>query len=258
MLTGTSRIISLILVLAFVISIPKFAVCDGIDDSEMRANPKAITVLEILLSGSKHLTLNQDSPYKTEFKRIVMQLKRDIKRYQSEISYLRHIFNEIHNKYLTHYQQFSTIHDIFNQGRYDCVSASALFALIFESLGIRYIIRETNYHVYILVTTEEQQILIESTNFEAGFIINPEKVMRQVLMYENKEPDSDEEKTYIFRTRVNKEISLEELAGLQFYNLAIYHFNKQQFNNVLPLLNQALALYRSERILEFKMLLVSR
>jgi hypothetical protein len=237
---------------------PQMTFGNGIDDSEIETSPEAINSLEIFLTGSKHLTLNQSSPYKTCFTKLIAQLKRVRGKHKSELLYLHYIFKSLHKDYLTEYQQFSTIHDIFDAGRYDCVSASVLFALVFEALDVRYIIKETNYHVYIIVTTDEQQVLIETTNSEEGFITNPQKIIRQISVYEDPQPQPDREETYIFRTRVNEEISLEQLAGLQLYNLAIYHFNNQQFNNVMPLLNQALALYKSERILEFKMLLVSR
>lgn len=77
---------------------------------------------------------------------------------------IRIIFEDTHEKYFKKYELLASFDQIFDDGRYNCVSASALYAYIFDRVNIDYkIISEPN-HVYLIADTTASQIIVESTD----------------------------------------------------------------------------------------------
>jgi hypothetical protein len=62
---------------------------------------------------------------------------------------------------------------------------------------------------------------------------------------------------YKFKNSVNQPVNIIQLAGLQFYNLAVKSFNLRNFKEALMLIDKALSFYDSDRILEVKALLIT-
>ena len=171
-------------------------------------------------------------------------------------SLARHVFYRTQQKYLKKYRQFSSLGDVLERGHFDCVSASALYAIIFTKLDINYKIHETDYHVYLMLYIDDKEILIETTDRQNGFIEKPRAISQMLKRYQRNTLPEKVENVYTFSHRVNGSISLQQLAGLQFYNLAVCRFNGQDFDTAQSLVKEALLLYRSERILEFQELMV--
>ena len=68
-------------------------------------------------------------------------------RYKQEIDFWKHVYYKVHRKYLKTYSSPSTLNDVLVTGNYDCLSGTALYAMIFQALGADYQIIETNYHI---------------------------------------------------------------------------------------------------------------
>ena len=83
------------------------------------------------------------------------------KKEKHERKRIKRIYNTIHNTFLEKYNIEAHFSDIFINGNYNCVSATALYSYVFESLEIPYKIKETPTHVYLVVYPKSYKIYIE-------------------------------------------------------------------------------------------------
>lgn len=187
---------------------------------------------------------------------LVADLDKKFDRKGTHRNVLRNIFEKSHKELFKTYEQHSTFNNMLEEGRYDCVSASAALALLLDRYGFIYKVVETDYHVFIVVNHEENDIILESTLPIGGMITAPTEVASYLEGY--KAGDSVQLKSLNQRlgapkvdlsdNAIFRKVNLTQLAGLQYYNDAISHFNEQSFEKASDQLNKALKLYNSERI----------
>ena len=167
---------------------------------------------------------------------------------------IKTIFRKAGDRFFKEYAEYHTIGALLSNGKYNCVSGTALFAVYAEYLGLSYEVIEAPFHVYMIVEhASGKRILLESTDPDGGIFVGERAIKRQEKRYWGKE-----------RNVVNPSgdklggISLIELAGLQFYNLAVAQFNNGNYISTRRLIAKAEALYpESERIISLKRLFES-
>ncbi|REG84051.1 hypothetical protein C8N25_116106 [Algoriphagus antarcticus] len=187
---------------------------------------------------------------------LVAELDKKFDKKGSHINVLRQVFQKSHKQLFKTYEQHSTFNDMLDEGRFDCVSASAALAMLLDRYGFDYKVVETDYHVFIVVNHEGKDLILESTLPIGGMITTPSEVASYLAGYKADDlaelkslnqrlgaPKVDLSDNAIFR-----KVNLTQLAGLQYYNDAISHFNEQSFEKAASQLNKALKLYNSERI----------
>lgn len=176
---------------------------------------------------------------------------------KDDYKFLRQVFEKTHQNLLKKYEQHSTFNSMLKEGRYDCVSGSAALGLLLERYGYSFDIVETDHHVFIVVHLGVQKVILESTLPVGGLIATPSEVEKYLDSYKPSKyaqlkelnqrlagPEIDYSNNSIFR-----KVDLKELAGLQYYNDAIVHFNSQAFGQAVDQLSKAYLLYSSDRIL---------
>lgn len=182
------------------------------------------------------------------------------------IALLRSIFQKTHQKLFKKYEQHSSFNVMLQQGKFDCVSGSAALGLLLERYKFDYKIIETDYHVFTVIDFDGSDIIFESTLPIGGMITSPSEVSAYLESYQpvknarlfplNQrlgDPTQALNNNSIFRI-----VSLHELAGLQYYNDAIAHFNQQMFLDASKQLTKAIALYPSDRIKDLKDLAIEQ
>jgi hypothetical protein len=88
--------------------------------------------------------------------------------------HLRQIFNEVQSSFLVRYDAQALFADLFTKGDFNCVTASALFALILNDLGIPYGIHLTPDHMYLATVVQGDPAVIETTDPVRGvFVVSP-------------------------------------------------------------------------------------
>jgi len=156
------------------------------------------------------------------------------------------LFIKIHRKFLKTYSFNANFSGLINNGEYNCVTASIVFALILDRLEIKYEIHETPFHTYLKVWNNKGKcILLETTNATNGFIINPLQIEKMEEEFRNPYTEKD---TYLNQNIFNKVISLEQLFALYFYNLGVEDFNHKSYIKAQKWLLMAKILYPEERI----------
>jgi hypothetical protein len=152
------------------------------------------------------------------------------------------IYKYIHKRFFKLYQLENSFPDVFTKGQYNCVSGSAMYAIIFKYMGIPYQVVEAPQHVFLFAYPQAQKIMIETTSPKHGYLNFNEAYVKKFLIYMNEAKlISDEElqnnpsdllfNKYYFS---KNGLSIQELAGIQYSNYAYYYLEKQEYEKALP------------------------
>ena len=180
--------------------------------------------------------------------------KLQAKRGKSDRQFLGSVFSVAHRQLLKEYKQYSGFGELFTNGRYDCLTATALYSLVLDRLGFEYSIVETNYHIFLMVKTDEGEVLIESTDPIDGFVDNPKEVAERLKSYKESGP-SPGEGFYDAQFNLFQAVDTHQLVGLLYFNQAVKAFNNQQWAKAADLLEYTKKYYVSPRVDEMETLL---
>jgi hypothetical protein len=177
---------------------------------------------------------------------------------KSEIQFLRHVFIRTHQQYLKYFKSNTTFASLFENGSYNCLTATILYSTILHQFGIDHQVIETNYHIFILAQTNEGEVLIETTDPLAGFVTSTDKIDTRINLYRNQSVQSPDPTLSYFRYsfELYNEVSQNELTGLLYYNLAVDSFNQKLLQEAVHYLGRAIERYSSPRIEEFSEILL--
>jgi hypothetical protein len=175
------------------------------------------------------------------------------------IRFSKLLFNRTRQEFFRRYTQYATFSETLSNGKYNCLTGTALYALLLHHFGIDYTIIETNYHIFLLANTDDGQVLFEATDPINGFITDAKEISQRIEIYKRNTPQGlpeDGKKYYTFMTELYQPVSLRELQGLLHYNVSTEAYNNQNFSSAINHLDKALDLYNSPRIAEFTTVLM--
>ena len=145
-----------------------------------------------------------------------------------------------------------------DKGTYNCLTATALYALLLQRFDIEYSIVETNYHIFLLAKTEQGTVLLETTDPLNGFISKANEIEKRISAYKQNElMKVEKSKTvYAYNFNLYHAVDLDQMLGLMYYNLAIEAYNDQEIQLAISYLDQATLRYQSARIEEFSAIIL--
>lgn len=194
---------------------------------------------------------------KEELANYAEELKTKQEKYKSEERFLHYVFYKVHREYLKNYENAEPFNGLFNGGTYNCVSGTALYACLLTQLGYAPKIYETRYHIFLVVDLQNgQQILFETTDPFDGFVEGREKIGKRIERYLAGERSTLARRLTLsapFNSdKILEVVSLKELAGLHYYNLAVDLINKENYYDAFRALKKAAILYpESQRVKDF-------
>lgn len=174
-------------------------------------------------------------------------------RKKTDLDFLKTVFFKTHRKYLKRYDPSATFKATMDTGAYGCLTGSALYSIILSHFGYEHEIIELTSHVYLKVKLDKQTVLIESTLPETGFLENVSEIAKATEQYED---DSRKLNSIIAIAGINegeeegaykRSISLKELSGLQYYNMAIYNIKGESLEMAFANARESIDLYPSKR-----------
>ncbi len=187
--------------------------------------------------------------------RATLSKVKGLKRAKTNVKYIHDIYETVHSSLLSKYSLNTSFDKIFSVGDYNCVTASALYALVFEEMGIPYQLKELPQHVYIVAFPNEG-ILVESTDPRSGlFDIGDEfkttfvddLVKAKIISSEERrrEPLADLFNKHYFK---DKAIGFKEIVALQYLNQGYYLMQDELYKQALPNLEKAAYLYPTTQV----------
>lgn len=186
--------------------------------------------------------------------RSVAYLRNEIEGKQ-EAKKIKIIYTYVHKEFLKVYKLRNSFIDIFETGEFNCVSASALYAVILSKLSIPYQIKETPTHVYLVAYPNSSKIMIETTAAQNGYYQFKFAFVNKFVanLYESKLITKEEYETVPANELFNKyfftseDITLLQLTGLQYSNFAIYHLDDEALKEANEEVKKAYFIYPDQR-----------
>ncbi|WP_258102885.1 hypothetical protein [Marinoscillum sp. MHG1-6] len=243
------RTLSTILLLIFTVLQPALAQ-DKIrinfhSDFEQAAFSKPdLDPFELLLSPDPEMTLNKYTRIQDQFSEIMSKAFDLKEKSKSEVQFLERLFYTIHRKNLSWYENYVTFGDLIEHKKYDCLTGTALLALVMNELDIKHQILEFDFHIFLMAEVAHQMVLMEATDPMNGFVSEADQIHARIEEAYNSAGVSDE----FNKTGIMNKIDLVDLAGLQYYNLAVDQFNRGNYSHAREFIKKADILYPSERI----------
>lgn len=169
---------------------------------------------------------------------------------------VKSLYETIHKELLDKYEAKNNFSNLINTGSYNCVTATALYALAFEKLDIPYVLQEKPTHVYALAYPATEQILVESTDPISGFISFNERFKSMYIerMTNAKVIGSEERNNKSIENLFNEyyfkdtDVNIVELIGIQYMNQGVYAMNKMKQSEALMHFEKAYLFYPNENI----------
>lgn len=213
---------------------------------------------ESLLYFHKYNEVGQNTSISSaEFEAFVKQLEKK-RTGLSEKEFLRLIFTKTHKAYLKKFVEFAPFNAIFETGSYQCLTATALYALILNHFNINHEVIETNYHIFLMAQTKQGNVLLESTDLFNGFIDDEFLINQKIELYKKNTLTASNTSAvyYKYSFELFNQVNLDELLGLLHYNQAVAAFNENNIKGAVNQLTMANEFYASTRIDEFAQLLL--
>ena len=138
---------------------------------------------------------------------------------------LERLFTTVHDELFVRYVDNPVFADIFRKGQYNCVTASAVFAYLFEQLAIPYAIVEEPTHVYVVAYPGTLDLIVEGTvpsqkeleSRRAALENARDELLADKLITADEAASPEFMEQYFGRDTL---IDLRGLYGVQLYNVA--------------------------------------
>lgn len=184
------------------------------------------------------------SDYYSEVFKIIYSKKTDSKSISKKIKI---IYPIVHDYFLKKYSNNEYFPTVFKSGSYNCVTASVLFAMVFNKLKIPYKVMASPEHAYLIGNPGESSIVIETTNpnFEKAIFTGEYKQQYANYLRSSKLISESEYKNKsaeeIFEEKFNevKEVNFTNLLGIQYYNKALTKFQNNEYEESYKLCQKA-------------------
>ncbi|MDW8331153.1 MAG: hypothetical protein RMK43_05830 [Cyclobacteriaceae bacterium] len=173
----------------------------------------------------------------------------------SDALFVKKLFHYVHRHILNDFTEEISFNQTIATGNYNCLTATTTFALLLDHFNIRHQIVETTYHIFIIAKLQDNEWLIETTDPLHGLIRKDQVISQRLENYRKIVPQQNGYTGYLFKKDIFNVTSLTGLRGLDFYNQAVYAFNRKDMKQSVYLLQQASVYYHSPRIHELADLL---
>ena len=160
-------------------------------------------------------------------------------------------YSEVHSRFLKKYNDNDYFPVVFQTGTYNCVSASMLYALIFDKLDIPYVVKASSSHVYLVANPGSNSIVIETTNpgleqkiFTGEFKQQYVNYLRtSKLISESEYKNKSTEEIFEEKFKEVRDAEFINLPGFQYYNKAFSKLQNNETEEALSLFQKAYFFY---------------
>jgi hypothetical protein len=173
---------------------------------------------------------------------------------KSEAKKIKLIYKIVHESFFKKYEYKNNFSEIFKNGNYNCLSATALYSIVLDRYHIPYTIKKAPSHVFLLTYPSTYKILIETTDPVKGYFeYNDQMIANYVNHLKKSKMISEEEfknksQNELFEEYFLKDenVSIKQLVGLQYNNLALYKYEDEKYLEAFQLMQKAYLFYPSE------------
>lgn len=161
------------------------------------------------------------------------------------------LFNYLRNTQYGKYElEATTLLDIINRGKYNCVSGTILYNLVCEELSWRSEAFETPTHVYTIFSDINKKVIVENTHPMGFNIMQNLHVYTQYLASFYPQNDVYKiglDRLYAHENQNGRVINNTELLGLLAYNQAYFSMQRKEYERAYELVLVAQDFNRDSR-----------
>lgn len=162
------------------------------------------------------------------------------------------LYETVHSDVLRKYDEDAQFPDLFNGGDYNCVTATALYALLLEELALPYEIRELPTHVYLVYDPGASDLVIESTDpVEGIFALDKAALVKELaeqkmISAADYRSKSVEQLYEEYVAEFERIIDIQGLASDLYYNAGVLALEHEKYALGTELLKKSVYLQSSE------------
>lgn len=236
-----------------------FAQAPALSDCDSQEDRFTSEITQAIFASQGEVKSEALTDFEQSFSKNLAQLRKKLRRSTNDQQALRHVFYALHRKSLKRYEQYTSFAEMAESGRYDCLTASTLYAMYLRALGYQVNIVETQYHMYLKVKIANKEIVLETTDPLEGFISDAEGFAARKSSdlpegTEGKTGGVSSDQEELSGSEINASVSVRELIGLHYYNQAIAFWNNGEEDAARNAISIAFSYYPSSRIQDLKTL----
>lgn len=199
----------------------------------------------------------------TVFTELLTKLEKKRSRRQDE-AFLKSVFYLTQRKIFSEYSKTATMQETLETGAYGCLTGTAIYAAVLKHFHFDTKIIELPNHVFLIVYTDHQSYLFESTMPLDGFMKTNEKLdalLEQPWLH-NRNMISIEVIGKWYDNEILAQgfttIELNDLAGLQFFNQSVESYQNRNYEKAMDMSLEAYQLYPSKRNEKMMQLVINK
>jgi hypothetical protein len=201
----------------------------------------------LFMANDENMTKIQAQDYYQSFQSIFEIIKKKKLGKSKNKKDIAKIFILVHEHFLHKYDDIEHFPDIFTKGNYNCVSASILYALIFNQLQIPYKIFQTPNHVYLVVQPGKESLIIETTNpdIKKEYFTQEnkkdylQKLKSVKMVTENESLSKSIDEIFQEKYYKSRESEFKNLFGFEYMNKALSSMDSDAKNGTYELFQKA-------------------
>ena len=201
-------------------------------------------------------TFNETSytSYYDKLEHVIQSFSEKESKPKREKKRVKFIYNEIHARFLKKYDEKSFFTDIFKNGNYNCVTASAIYSYVFDRLNIPYHVKEAPSHVYLIAYPKTLKIYLETTMPGAsGFISPKESEIKKIvdelvslkLISQQELQSKGYNRAYQEYFYGKESVPKSSLVGMQYYNKSFFDYANNDYKSAYKNITKSLQFYKS-------------
>lgn len=165
------------------------------------------------------------------------------------------IYSGVHDQFLVLYDDKALFSETVENGHYQCVSGTMLYALILNELQIPFDIKLFPNHVNLIAYPETEYFILETTAPAQGTVVFNQQFKDHYVKYlfENKLISQQEfemnstEQLFDKYFNESEKINMKQLASAQYSNMALDYLQNLKFRRAYELMEKAYLLNPSKK-----------
>ena len=201
----------------------------------------------LMMAIDENMTENQSTEQYKKYSEIFNELSKKKIESKSLTTKIRLSYQAIHDRFLSKYSEIEFFPSTMKTGVYNCVSATILYAMIFDQLKIPYKVMASTNHVYLVANPGPKSSVIETTNpslentfftgdFKQQYVDN---LRNSKLISASDYKKKSVEEIFQEKFKEVKDATLFNLPGFQYYNKALNLLQNNDIENAYKLAQKA-------------------
>lgn len=162
------------------------------------------------------------------------------------------IFQAVQETYFDKYDINANFPEMFSNGTFNCVTGSALYAIVLKELQIPFEIHSTEDHVYLISYPGTEDIIIESTDPLSGYYstnnFNAADLLKQLrdqkLISQDEYESGDISSIMEMFPQYDTIVEMDALVGMQYYNKGVTQMDLMEFSAAVDHYRKAYLFYK--------------